>query len=136
LAISALSVAVILSALALSWMRSALMRRRLTRHEVTWACGYDVTTPRMQYTASSFASPLLSMFGRLTGVRPDRSATSLRTHPIDLVLDGVALPCWHLVHRAALRLRAIQHGRLHLYLLYVMAALLVMLGYLVVGTRR
>ena len=136
LAISALSVAVILSALALWWMRSALMRRGLTRHEVTWACGYDVTTPRMQYTASSFASPLLSMFGRLTSVRVDRSPTSLRTHPIDLVLDGVALPCWHVVHRAALRLRAIQHGRLHLYLLYVMTALLVMLGYLVVGTRR
>jgi len=50
-------------------------------------------------------------------------------------LDGVALPLWELVHRAAVRLRAIQQGRgrLHVYLLFVMAALLAMLAYLAIG---
>ena len=133
--ISALSLTTIVSCAVLVWMRSALLRARVTRHEVTWACGFDAATPRMQYTASSFASPLLSVFGRLSGTQVERSPTSLRTHPIDLVLDGVALPVWHVVHRAALRWRAIHHGRLHLYLLYVMTALLVMLGYLVVEAR-
>jgi fumarate reductase subunit D len=59
----------------------------------------------------------------------------LHTHAVDLVLDGVALPLWRRVHRAALRLRGMQQGRLHFYLLYVMAALLVLLGYLAFGSR-
>ena len=133
--ISALSLATIVSCAVLVWLRSALMRGRVTRHEVTWACGYDGATPRMQYTASSFASPLLSVFGRLSGVHVGRSPRSLHTHPIDLILDGVALPVWHVMHRAALRWRAMHHGRLHLYLLYVMYRVLAMLGYLVVGSR-
>jgi hypothetical protein len=58
----------------------------------------------------------------------------MRTHAVDLVLDAVALPLWRRVRRAALRLRGIQQGRLHLYLLYVMAALLVLLGYLAFGS--
>jgi hydrogenase-4 component B len=89
----------------------------------------------MQYTASSFASPLLTVFGPLSGVRTERTPRSLHTHPSDLVLDGVARPFWHAVRRWALRLRGIQQGRLHLYLLYVMAVLLVLLGYLALFPR-
>jgi hydrogenase-4 component B len=109
------------------------------RREPTWGCGFDTATPRMQYTASSFATPLLSMFGFLAGVRTERAAAgppSLRTEPTDLVLDDVALPLWHRLRRAALRLRPMQQGRLHLYLLYVFAAVLVLLGYLTFGPGR
>jgi formate hydrogenlyase subunit 3/multisubunit Na+/H+ antiporter MnhD subunit len=121
---------------ALLWVtRRAISRQRTTRREPTWACAYDAPTPRMQYTSSSFAAPLLSIFGPLSGVRVERSATALHTHAVDLVLDGVALPLWRRVHRAALRLRGMQQGRLHFYLLYVMAALLVLLGYLAFGSR-
>jgi hydrogenase-4 component B len=121
---------------ALLWVsRRALTRHRATRREPTWACAYDAPTPRMQYTSSSFAAPLLSIFGPLSGVRVERSATALHTHAVDLVLDGVALPLWRRVHRAALRLRGMQQGRLHFYLLYVMAALLALLGYLAFGSR-
>ena len=130
---------VALSTLALStllWLtRRALGRRWTARREPTWACAYDAPTPRMQYTSSSFAAPLLSIFGPLSGVRVERSTTAMRTHASDAVLDGVALPLWRRVHRAALRLRGLQQGRLHLYLLYVMAALLVLLGYLAFGSR-
>jgi formate hydrogenlyase subunit 3/multisubunit Na+/H+ antiporter MnhD subunit len=121
---------------ALLWVtRRAISRQRTTRREPTWACAYDAPTPRMQYTSSSFAAPLLSIFGPLSGVRVERSATALHTHAVDLVLDGVALPLWRRVHRAALRLRGMQQGRLHFYLLYVMAALLVLLGYLAFGSQ-
>jgi NADH:ubiquinone oxidoreductase subunit 5 (subunit L)/multisubunit Na+/H+ antiporter MnhA subunit len=121
---------------ALLWaLRRYLMRHREPRFAETWGCGYGVASPRMQYTASSFASPLLSLFGAMTGVRVERSAAALRTHPSDLVLDDVALPAWRAVHRAALRLRLIQQGRLYLYLIYVMAALLVLLAYLAFGLR-
>lgn len=117
------------------WIRAALVRRHGVRREVTWACGYPAATPRMQYTASSFAAPLLAIFGPLSGVRVKRTAHSLHTHPDDLVLDGVARPTWNALLRGALRLRGIQQGRLHLYLLYVMAALVVLLAYLALFPR-
>jgi hypothetical protein len=62
-----------------------------------------------------------------------RTAGAYHSHPLDLVLDRLALPAWDRVHRAALRLRPIQQGRLHIYLLYVMVALLVLLAYLAVA---
>jgi len=118
------------------WLaRRASRRGQIIRREVTWAGAYNSATPRMQYTASSFAAPLLSVFGPLSGVRVERSAGVVRTHPVDLVLDGLALPLWSSLQRAVERLRALQQGRLHLYLLYVMGALLVMLSYLAWGPR-
>ena len=87
----------------------------------------------MQYTASSFAAPLLSVFGPLTGVQEHRGATVFHSTPHDLVLDRVVSPLWARVRRSALRLRPIQDGRLHFYLLYVVAAVVVCLTYLVVA---
>ncbi|MEK7402842.1 MAG: proton-conducting transporter membrane subunit [Gemmatimonadota bacterium] len=118
------------------WAARALAsRRRAARPEVTWACGYLAVSPRMQYTASSFAAPLIATFGALSGVRTERAPAALHTRAADLVLDGAALPVWHFLHRFAVRLHAAQHGRLHVYLLYVMAALLAMLAYLALGVR-
>jgi hypothetical protein len=115
--------------------RTLVMRRRSIRSAETWSCGYVATTERMQYTASSFAAPLLAAFGQLSGVRHQRSPTSFATHPVDLVLDRLAVPLWHAVQRSALRLRPMQQGRLSLYLIYVMAALLVLLAYVAVAGR-
>jgi hydrogenase-4 component B len=134
-AISILALIVLATSALVWWLRSLRPQAHNTRREVTWACGYDAVTPRMQYTGSSFAAPLLAIFGRFSGTRVQRSSAALHTHPFDLVLDGFALPLWRALHRAALRLRPIQQGRLHVYLLYVMAALLLLLGYLTFGSR-
>lgn len=126
----------ILGSSALLWgIRHAFLRRRIVRYDTTWTCGYSATTPRMQYTAASFASPLLDVFGRLSGTRVERSPLSVHTRAVDLVLDGMTVPLWRALQRTALRLRAIQQGRLHVYLIYVLAALLVLLGYLALGPR-
>src|SRR5207247_1637460 len=74
------------------WLRGAFVRGASVRREPTWACGYDATSPRLQYTASSFAAPLLTVFGRSTGVYATRTANAFHSRAIDLVLDGVALP--------------------------------------------
>lgn len=134
-AISLMALATLAVSAVLWLLRRASLRGQIVRHEPTWGCAYDTSTPRMQYTASSFAAPLLSVFGPLSGIQVERSAGSVRTHAVDLVLDGVALPLWSWMQRRVDRLRALQQGRLHLYLLYVMAALLVMLGYLALGPR-
>jgi hydrogenase-4 component B len=113
--------------------RYAVVRRRVNRADTTWGCGYGGATPRMQYTASSFAAPLLSIFGSLTGVVEHRGTTVFHSDSRDLVLDGVLSRIWSNIHGAALRLRPMQQGRIHVYLLYVVVALLACLVYLVVA---
>jgi hydrogenase-4 component B len=113
--------------------RRFALSRRLIRTDATWGCGYNAANPRMQYTASSFAAPLLTLFGPLTGVQEHRGATVFHSTPRDIVLDRVVGPVWARVQRSALRLRPIQDGRLHFYLLYLVAAVLLFLTYLVVS---
>jgi hydrogenase-4 component B len=118
---------------AIATWRAGLMRRRPVRFGPTWNCGFDATSPRMQYTASSFAAPLISLFGRMAGVEEHRGATVFHSEPRDLVLDRGVTRLWQGIHGAALRLRPMQHGRLHLYLLYMVAGVLACLAYLVLA---
>ena len=119
---------------ALGWLvRRIALAHRLVRSAETWGCGYPLPTARMQYTASSFAAPLATVFGRLAGVRESRGATLFHSAPVDLVLDGAVLPAWKRLERLALRLRPMQQGRLHVYLIYVVAAVVALLVYLVLA---
>ncbi len=101
----------------------------------TWACAFDAPTARMQYTASSFAAPLLAAYRGASGLRTHRTAAAFATHASDPVLDGAIVPAWHGVSRAARLLRPLQRGRLSLYLLYVVGALAATLGYLMLAGR-
>ncbi len=103
---------------------------RAPRIASTWACAYPAVTARMQYTASSYAAPLLGIFGPLSGTRRKEGPLSLELHAADPVLDQVGLPVWHSVTRWAVRLRRLQTGRIFWYLLYVITTLVGMLLYL------
>lgn len=128
--IGGLSAAVI-ALLALGSAAWAVVRRRRPLGEAeTWGCGYAPTSARMQYTAASFAAPLLASWGALAGIRREASPGAFHGHPRELVLEGVILPAWDGLRGALARLRAIQHGRLWVYLLYLIAVLLVLLAYL------
>jgi hypothetical protein len=81
----------------------------------------------MQYTASSFAAPLIAAYRPIAGVQVERSASAFRSHPTDLVLDGGVRPLWHGLRWTAERLRPIQQGRLALYLLYLVATVILLL---------
>lgn len=96
----------------------------------TWGCGYARPTPRMQYSASSFAAPLLSLFGRISAVSVVRHASSFQTHPANLVLERAVVPLWRALKHASDRLRPIQQGRLQLYLMYLVATISLLLIYL------
>ena len=108
----------------------AFGRRRRPLRAPTWACGYAAPSPRMAYTASSFAAPLLGAFRSVAGVRTERTAHRFATHAIDPVLDRVIVPAWRGVRVAAGGLRALHRGSLSLYLVYVGAATVVVLVYL------
>jgi len=111
--------------------RAFALRRAGTAVDQTWACGYATPTARTQYSASSFAAPLIGLFGPLAGVAVHRAATGFATHPANLVLDRVLAPMWRGLRKAGGRLRPIQQGRLQLYLLYIVATVSALLLYLV-----
>jgi hydrogenase-4 component B len=109
---------------------AAVRRRRPVAEADTWGCGYALPSARMQYTASSFAAPLLASYGPLAGLHEEKTPAAFHSHPRELVLDGVILPAWEAVRGALWRLRTIQHGRLWVYLLYIIAVLVLLLLYI------
>ncbi len=130
--------AVILVALAGAiWLvRHATRALRAVAVDATWACAFPSPGARVQYTASSFAAPLLAPFGPLAGTRIEQGPVTFAAHAVDPVLDKAGEPLWGLLKEAALRLRLLQTGRIRWYLLYVIFSLLGLLLYLWARTAQ
>ena len=103
----------------------------------TWDCGYVQPTPRMQYTAASFAQLLVNLWRwvLVPEVRP-RARGPLAVFPAsgrfsssvpDLVLERAILPVLRGTAWTLGWLRLLQRGRVQDYLLYVLVALLTLL---------
>ena len=132
---SALPLTVLAAALilliGLGWpARQIALARQAYRASPTWGCAYPRTTRRMQYTASSYASPLLAAFGSVSGVRQVRTRNAFHTLAIEPILDLLGRPLWRRVVTAAVRLRPLQAGRMRWYLAYAILCLLGLLVYL------
>jgi hypothetical protein len=89
----------------------------------------------MQYTASSFAQPLTSVFAALLRTQRDVGAPeglfpragSFASRTADVCRAGFDELLFAGIGRALWALRFLQHGRVHLYVLYVMLTLVVLL---------
>jgi hydrogenase-4 component B len=109
-----------------------LRRRHSTspRSGITWGCGASAPWPRAQYTASSYAAPLLLAFGWWSGVQRESGKRQFHTRAVDLVQDRAVLPTWHALERWSHSLRTIQGGRLRWYLVSLIVTLVGMLTYM------
>lgn len=132
-AVGGLSVLVLVLVAAGLGARALMLRRRDRRQTATWRCGFPLVTPRMQYTGSSFAAPLAVAYGAVSGVRVERTPAALATHAMDPVLHGFVAPLWAGVEAAFARIHPLQRGRPAVYVLYVVAALVAALLYLVLA---
>ncbi|MBG0776166.1 MAG: hydrogenase [Desulfovibrionaceae bacterium] len=121
------------------------LRRRVVRapaRQGTWGCGYAFPTPRMQYTAASFADSLVRLFrpalrtrARLApggdavqGLFPTRTAFSV--HTPDAVLDLALAPACTRAADFFRRVRALVHnGVAASYLLYVALTVIALLAF-------
>jgi len=118
-------------------VRHLLLRGRTVSEGPTWGCGYSAGTPRMQYTASSFAAPLLAPLARL--MRPSLhkrrpkglfpKSASFKSHYEDPADRSLYDPALHLLERLAGALRPLQHGHLQIYLLYVLLTLVALIAW-------
>ncbi|MCM2359571.1 MAG: hydrogenase [Geobacteraceae bacterium] len=102
---------------------------------VTWDCGYLRPAPRMQYSASSFAEMLVRLFGGV--LRPHRESPAIKgafprgarfaSHVPETVLELVFLPFLEWANARLGVIRRLQHGQLHLYILYTFVTLVLLL---------
>jgi hydrogenase-4 component B len=139
-ALSLLHVLLAVGAAAAAWWLWARVRRGSVVHAVTWDCGYVAPTPRMQYTAASFAGIITEWFDWI--LRPVRhehgpegtlpASAGFTTHTPETVLEQVVEPAGAAVMRVSARVRRLQHGHLQSYLLYLVLGLAA-LAVLVVG---
>ncbi|MEK6704805.1 MAG: proton-conducting transporter membrane subunit [Bdellovibrionota bacterium] len=112
----------------LAILRKRLLRTKTIGTAVTWDCGYAYPTSRMQYTASSFTQPLCGSFQfflRTKNHHHEASGTAVfATETRDWFLDGIfkRMFLWF-DHRLSF-FRRIQHGRIQLYILYIVITLL------------
>ncbi len=125
----------------------ALVRRRLLAGRPvhvggtrgTWDCGYAKPTPRMQYTASSYAEPMTAMFRRLLGEKrrfrppqglfPSGDTAAFASATPDRIRDGVFAPLFAAIASACDAVKGFQHGNLNLYILYILATLTILLAF-------
>ena len=101
----------------------------------TWDCGYLAGTPRMQYTASSFAEMLVrlnSLFlqpdwhlPQIRGVFP--AVSRFASHVPEVVLELCYLPLLRWGQSLVAPFRKLQGGQLHLYVLYLLITLIILL---------
>ena len=123
-------------------LRYALLRRRRVAVGPTWGCGYEAPSPRMQYSASSFAEPVLEPFAAVLH-RPIHEEppngyfrASYERHPGDIAGERIILPVTLRLVRLLGKLRAIQHGRVQVYLLYTLLTVVALLVWQLSGTSR
>jgi hydrogenase-4 component B len=113
-------------------------RKAKVRRGPTWDCGQRGLTPQMEYTATGFSKPLRMIFKAL--FQPHREvqreydfspyfATTIRfdSHVEEVFERQIYRPGRILILRASRRIRRLQAGSIHAYLLYIFVTLLLLL---------
>jgi hydrogenase-4 component B len=116
-------------------LRRLLLSGRVNAVSPTWDCGYSAPSSRMQYTASSFAWPVINMFRWV--VRPRLHVrirkglfpqyAELSSHTDDIFREGLFAPVFKSISELAQRIHVLQEGRNQLYVLYIAITILVLL---------
>jgi hydrogenase-4 component B len=127
------------AALLLAWSRRRAGAAPEAGGRPTWDCGYAAASPRIQYTASSFADGLVGALRFVLWPREHRvrlralfpAARGYHSHVPDPVLDRLAAPGLGLAARGLGLLRVFQSGQLPLYLLYVLITLVALFLWMV-----
>ncbi|MFH0729917.1 MAG: proton-conducting transporter membrane subunit [Pseudomonadota bacterium] len=119
-------------------LRSLLYRGKTIGRSGTWGCGFTRPTAKMQYTGSSYAASILEFFRPVAPFHEEHPAVRgvfpQKTHYQSHVSDIAEFHMGTLVQRPVLslfdKLRWIQHGNIHLYIGYILLAIVVLLFFI------
>ncbi len=125
---------IVLTAMIIFWRRRLLSSRQ-TGSTVTWSCGYAHPAATMQYTGSSFAQPLTSLFNTVLrsrshvngveGYFPQHGAFS--SHTDDLFEQKLFSPFFRFIATSLHQIVWIQNGVVQLSVLFIALTLLMLL---------
>ena len=119
-------------------IRSFLYKGKKITKSGTWGCGFTQPTVKMQYTGSSYASFILDFFRPAAPLEEDHPKiagrfplnTYYKSHVNDLaelhMKKAVVNPVLFLFDK----LRWIQHGDIHLYIGYILLAIILLLFFI------
>jgi hydrogenase-4 component B len=133
--VSILAGALIGAALLVAALLWSGLRRGPVTSAGTWDCGYAASSPRIQYTASSFAQMLVGLFGWALRPRVKQPAPlalfpgkeHFHSEVPETVLDEAVVPGFRFTAWCFSWFRWVQRGGVHSYLLYILAILLALL---------
>ena len=131
-----------LFALLLMWLcvgfmlwRNSLRRKHPDAVRGTWDCGFAEPTARMQYTATAFIQPLADLFNgilrqqkkvaKVQKLFPE--SASMTTETPDAGTRWVWTPLFSISGKLSNRVRHLQSGMLHIYIAFMVLAILIML---------
>ncbi len=137
MALSSVLLLLIMAAGALVFFRRSCLAGRPMRETVTWDCGYAAPAASMQYTATGFAQPLTNAAARILRSRVEfhppkgifPSTASFHAETPDIARESLFDPMFRKTAAWLGRLYWLQQGRVHFYILYIVVALMVLLGW-------
>lgn len=116
-------------------LRAMVYKNKTVTKSSTWGCGFTKPTPRMQYTGVSFAAMILDFFKPMAPAKINHpviighfpKSTIYQSKITDVaetvLLQGVVKPILVIFDK----LRWIQHGDIHLYIGYILLAIMLLL---------
>jgi len=98
------------------------------RTSAAWGCGYEGLTPRMQYTASSFADELNSILKVILIYKKKVKTTkgaiqkpvSFESHSLDLIDDKIVIPGFNLLKSIIMRIEFLSQTDIRYYILFIL----------------
>ena len=112
-----------------------LFRTKIVSKAPTWDCGYARPNARIQYTGSSFVQFIVHLFSiillpkqrrpLLQSYFPGRS--QFKSDIPDIILDRLAFPLFRICGKLFSTLRIMQQGQTHLYLIYILTIVFLLL---------
>ncbi|MBO5923995.1 MAG: hypothetical protein J6Q81_05725 [Lentisphaeria bacterium] len=117
--------------------RKARSKKRPDAENLTWDCGFAEPTARMQYTAAAFIQPLADLFNGVLkqkkSVAPVTELFPVKAYFSVETPDGAGRWLWAPLFKAASfvsdKVKRLQSGFLHIYILIMVVAILLMLGW-------
>jgi hydrogenase-4 component B len=126
---------VLIAAAAVIWcMVRVTMNRRGFAAAETWGCGYRGLTPRMQYTGAAISeiwANLTHSLSRCITRKPAPAGIAPHTErfsytPEETILERIIHPALELAGVGCAFIRRLQHGQIHIYMLYIFITLILL----------
>ena len=125
----------LIAAAAVIWfMVRATMNNSGVAEAETWGCGYLASTPRMQYNGAAFSefwanltrslSRCITRNPSLKGIAPHAEPFSCT--PEETILEKIIHPVFGLAGIGCAFIRRLQHGQIHIYMLYIFITLILL----------